>query len=56
MFLESNGAFLLILKFCLDPWKNRDGTLLLKITFTRLRLLGVKENSKVCWVALNHQN
>ncbi len=43
MFFKFNSAFLLILIFCLDPWKNKyDTFLIVKITFTKLRLLGVK--------------
>ncbi len=43
MFFKFNSAFLLIFNFFLDPWKNKNDTfLIVKITFTKLRLLGVK--------------
>jgi hypothetical protein len=44
MFIKSNSAFLLILKFCLDPWKNRnDIILIVNITFKRFRFLWVQQ-------------
>jgi len=42
MFFKFDSELLLILNFCLDPWKNKDDILLVvKITFERLGLLEV---------------
>jgi hypothetical protein len=45
MFFKNNNAFLLILNFFIDPWKNRNDILLImNITFKRFRFLWVKPN------------
>jgi hypothetical protein len=47
-----NSAFLLILNFCLDPWKNKDDILLeVKITFKRFGLLEVD----IEWICIKQQ-
>jgi hypothetical protein len=43
MFFKFNSAFLFIFNIFLDPWKIKNDTFfIVKITFTKLRLLGVK--------------
>jgi hypothetical protein len=52
MFFKLDYAFLLILNFCLDLWRNKDDILLVVIiTFKRLGLLEVD----IEWICIKQQ-